>query len=220
MSAVNEKAQPRVRDDDPRVRRTRVAVLNAARGLFIQHGYAGVTMEEVAEAAGVAKRTLYNNYSDKAALFATMVEHTVAYAESFAQELNQTVFVGVTKANVSTSLETLGVRLAQAILRIEVISLRRMLIGESRDFPGIGADYFERAPGQVLQALATGFEALGRRRILRVRDPQSAATQFAYLIAGSHLDRALMTGEVPAQSVIDATARDGVTTFLARYGLT
>ena len=75
-------------------------------------------------------------------------------------------------------------RLALGIVRPEVVALRRMLIGASRDFPAIGREYFDRAPGQVLRALAEGFATLTRRRILRARDAQSAAAQFAYLVAG------------------------------------
>ena len=73
-----------------------------------------------------------------------------------------------------------------------------MLIGVTR-FPAIGHGYFDRAPGKVLPALAQGFGTLTRRRILRARDEHGAAVQFAYLVAGAHLDRTLMTGDLPAQ---------------------
>lgn len=207
----------RPRADDPRVRRTRAAVLAAARTLFLRHGYGGTTMEVIAAEAGLTKRTLYNNYGDKDTLFRQMVDDIVVYAESFARGLHQEFTVGITKANVAASLEALGVRLALGIIRPEVVALRRMIIGESRDFPAIGREYFDRAPGQVLRALAKGFTTLTRRRVLRARDAESAAAQFAYLVAGAHLDLAVMTGDVPSQGSIEATARQGVTTFLARF---
>jgi TetR/AcrR family transcriptional repressor of mexJK operon len=199
------------------VRRTRAAVLAAARTLFLRHGYGGTTMEEIAAEAGLTKRTLYNNYGNKDTLFHHMVDDTVAYAESFARGLHEEFAVGITKTNVGARLEALAVRLALAIIRPEVVALRRMLIGESRDFRAIGREYFDRAPGQVLRTLAEGFATLTRRGILRARDVQSAAAQFAYLVAGEHLDHALMTNDLPAQGVIEATARQGVATFLARY---
>jgi len=206
----------RPRADDPRVRRTRAAVLTAARTLFLRHGYGGTTMEDVAAEAGLTKRTLYNNYSDKDTLFREMVDATIAFAESFAHGLHEE-WPLTRKANVDARLEALGVRLALSIICPEVVALRRMLIGASRDFPAIGREYFDRAPGQVLHALAEGFAALTRRRILRTRDAQSAAAQFGYLVAGAPLDHALITGDLPVQRVIEATAREGVATFLARY---
>jgi hypothetical protein len=98
-----------------------------------------------------------------------------------------------------------------------VIALRRLLIGEAREFPALATHYFDRAPGQVLEALAAEFERLGRARLLRVTDPRRAAAQFAYLVAGEPLDRAVLVGATPARALVIACARDGVETFLARY---
>ena len=207
----------RPRPDDPRVQRTRVAVLPAARKLFLQRGYVATTMEDIAVEAGLAKRTLYNNYGDKVTLFEHVIADTVAFADSFVEGLKREFSSDISKTNVAAKLEDLGVRLALAIIRPEVVALRRMLIGESREFPLIGREYFDRAPGRVLQAIAEGFSRLAHRRVLRGCDFHSAAAQFAYLVAGEHLDRALMTGEIPAQASIEATARSGAQTFCVRY---
>src|SRR5262245_65082028 len=78
MSTTSKrKAQPRrgerrfqgPRADDPRVVRSRTAVLDAARTLFMAKGYAGTTMDEIAALAGVAKRTVDKNYDDKDGVF-------------------------------------------------------------------------------------------------------------------------------------------------------
>lgn len=39
----------------------------------MQKGYAGTTMEEIADLAGIARRTVYNNYPDKGTLFKQIV---------------------------------------------------------------------------------------------------------------------------------------------------
>jgi hypothetical protein len=95
------------------------------------------------------------------------------------------------------------------------------LIGEAREFPAFGATYFERAPGQVLEALASGFNQWGRRGLLRVAgkaDARFAAAQFAYLVVGEPLDRAVLIGTLPSREHVIDCAREGVETFLARYG--
>jgi len=66
--------------------------------------------------------------------------------------------------------------------------------------------------------LAAGFEHLAATAALRVTDPRRAAEQFAYLVAGAPLDRAILLGKTPPKAQILACARDGVDTFLARYG--
>ena len=216
MSAIAKRAA-RPRADDPRVVRSRAAVLDAARTLFLRHGYAGTTMEDIAAAAGLTKRTLYNNYGDKEALFTEIVGHVLVYAEEFVRALHEEFAADITKANLHDKLHDLGGRLALGIVRSEVIALRRLLIGESRVFPSLAADYFDRAPQQVIDALAAGFASLGRRRLLRVANPHRAAAQFAYLVAGEPLDRAVLVGSLPTKAQVIACAHDGVETFLARY---
>jgi TetR/AcrR family transcriptional repressor of mexJK operon len=208
------------REDDPRVVRTRAAVVDAARSLFLRKGYAGTTMEEIAAVAGLTKRTMYNNYPDKAALFTQIVADVIAYAEAFARGLHEEFTVGITAANLGEKLDDLGRRMVLAIARPEVIALRKLLIGEARDFPALAADYYDRAPGQVIDALASGFAHLSRRGLLHMKDSRRAAAQFAYLVAGEPLDRAMLVGTIPPKAALIACSEEGVRTFLARYGAT
>jgi hypothetical protein len=50
-----------------------------------------------------------------------------------------------------------------------------------------------------------------------VADARRAAAQFAYLVAGEPLDRAMLVGTTPPRTQVIACAREGVQTFLARY---
>ena len=142
MSAISRKARgsragrrsPSPRADDPRVVRSRAAVVEAARTLFLEKGYAGTTMEEIAALAGLTKRTVYNNYVDKDALFTRVVADIIAYAEEFARSLRGEFAAGVAALHLTDAMHDLGRRLALGILRPEVIALRRLLIGEARVF--------------------------------------------------------------------------------------
>ena len=96
------------RADDPRVVRSRAAVVDAARALFLRKGYAGTTMEEIAALAGLTKRTVYNNYADKDALFTQIVADVIAYAEAFARGLHEEFTAGITAANLRATLDDLG----------------------------------------------------------------------------------------------------------------
>ncbi|HEY4213969.1 MAG TPA: TetR/AcrR family transcriptional regulator [Steroidobacteraceae bacterium] len=199
--------------------RTRAAVFEAARKLFLEQGYSGTTMDQIAAAAGLTKRTLYNNYGDKHALFTQIIADVLAFVECFARGLDAELSVEAISANARETLEAVGQRLALVILRPEVIALRRLLIGESRTFPGLASEYFDRAPARVLSTLASAFDGLSRRGVLRVADPTRAAAQFAYLIAGEFLDRAILVEVLPSQAQVIACAKEGVQTFWARYGV-
>jgi TetR/AcrR family transcriptional regulator, mexJK operon transcriptional repressor len=212
MSAISS----RPRRADPRVQRSRAALVDAARSLFLRHGYAGTTMDEIAALAGLTKRTVYNNYGDKDALFREVIVDTIAVAEAFVRDMRD-VFAGATAAGLPAALAAFGRSLALGIVRSEVVAIRRLLIGEARGFPDLAAQYFDRAPGQVIETLAGRFAKLGQAGLLGIDDPRRAAAQFAYLVAGAPLDRAVLTGAVPPEREIVATARAGVRTFLARY---
>jgi TetR/AcrR family transcriptional regulator of autoinduction and epiphytic fitness len=59
---------------DPRVERSRGAILKAAVDELAESGYGGVTVESVAARAGVGKSTIYRHWPDKLALIADAFE--------------------------------------------------------------------------------------------------------------------------------------------------
>ncbi|MFE6931966.1 TetR/AcrR family transcriptional regulator [Streptomyces sp. NPDC057699] len=52
------------------------AILKAARAVLVDEGYAGLSMEKVAAAAGVGKPTVYRRWSSKASLVGDAVLHS------------------------------------------------------------------------------------------------------------------------------------------------
>jgi AcrR family transcriptional regulator len=54
--------------------RNRIAVLEAAAGLFAEQGVEAVSMDQVAAAAGVGKGTLFRRFGDKAGLAAALLD--------------------------------------------------------------------------------------------------------------------------------------------------
>jgi TetR/AcrR family transcriptional regulator, mexJK operon transcriptional repressor len=208
---------PESRPEDPRVVRTRAAVVAAARTLFMRQGYDRTTMEDIGAEAGVAKRSVYNNYADKSALFVDVVTDVIGTASDFAQEVRSQLRGPISRESLPEALHDLGRRMALSIVRAEVVALRRLLIGEAGTFPGLAEEYFDRAPGAVIEALAAGFRSLNALGLVQIAHPRRAADQFAYLVVGEPLDRAMLVGTIPSQGHLATCAREGVETFLARY---
>ena len=67
MSAVNEQ-QPEWPLRRAKAAATRLAVIEAARRCFVEAGYAGATVQAIADAAGVSRATVFNAVGGKAAL--------------------------------------------------------------------------------------------------------------------------------------------------------
>ncbi|MET8446763.1 helix-turn-helix domain-containing protein [Streptomyces sp. NPDC005209] len=60
--------------EQARSARNRAAVLEAAARLFAEHGVEGVSLDQVAAAAGVGKGTLYRRFGDKSGLAAALLD--------------------------------------------------------------------------------------------------------------------------------------------------
>lgn len=61
-----------------KARFTRLRMIDGARELFIEQGYAGTTRQEIAGRAGVAVQTVYYTFKTKGQLLCEVVELTAA----------------------------------------------------------------------------------------------------------------------------------------------
>src|SRR5690606_24545942 len=52
----------------------RAAILDAAKELFIEQGFNGISMDGIAAAAGVSKLTVYSHFGDKETLFTEAIQ--------------------------------------------------------------------------------------------------------------------------------------------------
>ncbi|ADT91189.1 TetR/AcrR family transcriptional regulator [Deinococcus deserti] len=59
---------------DPRVRRTRQAILEALEALLRERPYSSITVHDIAERAGINRATFYAHYREKHELFVQLVE--------------------------------------------------------------------------------------------------------------------------------------------------
>jgi AcrR family transcriptional regulator len=57
---------------------TRQSIIDAARGLFLDKGYAATTMPAIAQAAGIALDTVYATVGKKATLFRLLIEMAIS----------------------------------------------------------------------------------------------------------------------------------------------
>jgi AcrR family transcriptional regulator len=61
-----------------RVSRTESAILDSAQHLFLTQGYVPTTLAQVADAAGVATRTVFVRFGSKVALFRRLIDRALA----------------------------------------------------------------------------------------------------------------------------------------------
>src|SRR5579884_3692558 len=60
---------------------SRDLIVDAAERLFLERGFGAVSMDELAAAAGVARRTLYNQFASKEDIFREMLQRVSGQLE-------------------------------------------------------------------------------------------------------------------------------------------
>jgi TetR/AcrR family transcriptional repressor of mexJK operon len=193
----------------------RQAIVEAATRLFLQQGYDGTSMDDIASAAEVSKQTVYKQFTDKQQLFTHMVLGVAEMAESIVGTILER-FDGI--SDVESGLADLARFYATAVLAPPVLQLRRLVISEADRFPDLAEAYFEQAPSRGLEAVAEGLRRLDDRGLLRVEDSSTAATHFAYLVLGPLIDRALFHPHHHTTAAeIAQVSEAGVKVFIAAY---
>jgi TetR/AcrR family transcriptional repressor of mexJK operon len=191
------------------------AILDAARTVFLQKGYLGTSMDEIAALAKVSKQTVYKHFADKEGLFGEVIELTMAGVNRMIRDeaLSLTESTDPTK-----DLEDFARQLLRSLTRPDVLRLRRLVIGEAERFPTLGKAYWDQAFALGIDRLASGIESMSKRGLLTVEDPWLAAAQFAGMVLWVPANRALFgVGELSREEVDRHTA-EGVRTFLRAYG--
>jgi AcrR family transcriptional regulator len=108
-------------------------ILNAARKLFLERGFEGASIDEIAEAARSGKPTIYARFADKRALFTAVVRRDIL---SGFTEYKAEVPTGATIEERLTSAAT---TLLHWGFESQRIALMRLAIAEARRFPDLAS---------------------------------------------------------------------------------
>ena len=205
---------------DGRSARKRRAIMEAATALFLRDGYRNTSMDQVAADAAVSKQTVYKHFADKEQLFREIVLGVTSSSEAIIADLTSVLRNNEidSAADLRTVLTDLARRYIDAVLRPNVLSLRRLIIAEAERFPDLARTYFEQAPSRGIDVIASALRTYEERGLLDLGDARLAAAQFAYLVLGIPLDRAqFCPHERRSPAERDRLAAEAVRVFLAAY---
>jgi len=124
-------------------------ILDAARKVFLERGFEGASVEEIAEAARSGKPTIYARFPGKEALFTAVLMQSVAANTARVETLTPT------GATIEESLESVAVAVLQWILASDsIVGLLRVAIAESPRFPDLASSVYAMARERGAQAVA------------------------------------------------------------------
>lgn len=191
----------------------REAILDAATRVFLAHGYEGASMDLVAKEASAARRTVYNQFESKEALFTAAVERV----------WRDFPVVAITTDREALSDPTVGLRrLGQAIVDFWeppiAVSFLRMVISEGARFPDLPRNFFEAGKAPAMRALVGYLKQLDETGALRIPDADLAARQFLGLLNEPLLWlRVVGVGDASSDERRRHVVEEAVAMVMARY---
>jgi TetR/AcrR family transcriptional repressor of mexJK operon len=197
--------------------RKRREIMDAATAVFLQNGYKGTSMDQIAALAAVSKQTVYKHFSDKESLFAAIIGGTAEPVDELDQAMAQPL---QTPDDLEKSLGELARWFITFITSPRVRQLRRLVIGEAGRFPELGRSWYQQGFEHGMTMLASCLGALAERGHLRMDDPQLAANHFAGLVLWVPVNQAMFYGDHDEVSEADVNryADEGVRVFISAYG--
>ncbi|MRG72368.1 TetR family transcriptional regulator [Alphaproteobacteria bacterium HT1-32] len=145
------------------------AIVAAAHDIFLQKGFSAAGMDEIAEAAGVSKRTVYSHFGSKEDMFVALLERKcTATRENFVSNADET-------APIDATLRELGRDFLAMIFQDETLKMFRILAAEADNFPDIGRRFFESGPEASTAAVAQYLERQKALGVIDIGDAFQAA---------------------------------------------
>jgi TetR/AcrR family transcriptional regulator of autoinduction and epiphytic fitness len=189
--------------------RSREAIVSAAQRLFLERGFGAVSMDELADAAGVARRTLYNQFSSKEEIFREMLQRV-------GRQLERVLPPGIeTQGDIEHVLRLIARVILELHKSPDYLGFLRMVVADSRQFPWIAEEFAAVMDPQTdrLVRLLTHLTVMG---VLSCPNPTLAAHQFMGALNDLSLWPWMIGREripVPDEEVVEET----VLMFLGHY---
>lgn len=156
------------------------AILQAAKAVFLQQGYAQTSMDTIALAAKVSKRTVYDHFKTKKALFETILQiHWEKVAEAETQQLQQ-------EQDTRKFLKRFAKTFLQFIYQPDTIALFRLLIAESPQFPDLMTHLVRDGKAPFTRSLVIFLKQKVQSGELRIKNPDRAATYLLGMLKEYH----------------------------------
>lgn len=155
-------------------RRDRIIAI--AQQLFLEGGFAGTSMSEVAARLGGSKATLWSYFPSKESLFEAVLER----ASDDLDEILTAVLRPDDEPGIA--LPKFAERYVARLTSPDAIRLLRLIASELERFPQLGVMLYEGGMGRVVGRVSQYFyvqTAMGR---LDVPNPDEAARQFCALL--------------------------------------
>jgi AcrR family transcriptional regulator len=195
-----------VGDEDSSKRRQ---ILDGAKKVFMDLGFDGASMGEIARSAGVSKGTLYVYFADKNRLFEAIVEEE-------ALEQGKAAFNFDPERDVDTTLREFGQAYIELLCRPAGGSAIRTVMAIAERMPEVGRRYYDEVLEKAIGRFAGYLEA--QKATVAIPDCRLAASQFMMMCQASlFLPFIFQAAPPPSSERIAKVVESATQMFLAAY---
>lgn len=190
----------------------RHAILEAAKNLFVRHGYAGTSMDAIASEALVSKLTVYNHFTDKETLF------TAAVMARCEEQLPDLYFAFDPDQPLQPVLLNIGRAFEQLVNSPESLQLHRLMSDLGIQDPKLSQTFFAAGPQRLLDSMQRFLTLVDASGHLRIAAPDKAAGHFFSLVKGiDHFRLLVGCCEALEEADIEAHVQEVVQLFMRAY---
>jgi AcrR family transcriptional regulator len=186
-------------------------ILDGARKVFMDLGFDGASMGEIARAAGVSKGTLYVYFDDKNRLFEAIVEE---------ENLNQgrLAFHFDPERDVTTTLMEFGQAYIQLLCRPGGGSAVRTVMAIAERMPDVGRRFYTNVVSVTTARLSDYLKVRASLDDLAIEDFDLASMQFTQMCQASlFMPFIFQVAPAPSPERIKEVIASAVRMFLAAY---
>ena len=191
----------------------RALIMDKGEEVFLEEGFQGASMAEIAARAGCSKGTLYNYFESKDELFLACVAR---HCEGLQEEMLSLARSG---GDVRQTLTDIGRSYVQFVSSDHIVRRFRMIAAEGERTPQITRAFYAMGPGRGVETLTAYIASAMDAGALRQSDAARAARNFFSLCNGHRIKARLCNAEAePAPAEVDADVAEAVRVFMAGYG--
>ncbi|MED7955177.1 TetR/AcrR family transcriptional regulator [Streptomyces sp. BE303] len=216
QDATDQYGIPIIPDPSDAASRKRRAIIDAALAEFLAEGYSAASMDTITGRSGVSKATIYKHFGSKERLFLAVVGGVLPRTYADLTPAGRAV---TDSPDLRGALVRHATELARILLRPEIMSLRRLVIGEIDRFPQLGRLWYQVTYDMNNGPLVEALTELTARGELDVPDPRLAVQQLVAITVGIPQLAHTFAPETPVDDAeLAVVIEAGIDLFLARYG--
>jgi AcrR family transcriptional regulator len=190
----------------------RERIVDVARSVFFEAGYANATMSMISERLGGSKATLYAYFKSKEELFGAIIRDQCSYMQTMHHS------VEAASSDLRETLKRVGRMVLKMVLSDQTTRTHQLIIEETRRNPDLARQFDEIIESQARHGARQMLIEANEKGLIHTPDLDEAKRVFASNLFGKmHMERVMGLRAEPTDAEIEAQVELAVDIFITYY---